>query len=91
MSHLDGRVIRVKCDDDGIPVRLGLPGKRVLSVLAVRDHWREWFDSLRLSDPPEPERDVWQLETDAGHVEIHGLREPPDETAYAWILHRWED
>lgn len=91
MSRLDGRAIRVRTDDDGVPVRLGLPGKQVLTVLAVRDHWREWFDSLGLADPPDPERDVWQLETDAGHLEIHALRDPLTETVLEWILHRWED
>lgn len=94
MSRLDGRAIRVAVDADGIPVRLGLPGRRVLTVVAVREHWREWFGAL----DHEPERDVWQLETDGGHVEIHGVRDPFTAavnpiagTEIEWILHRWED
>ena len=88
MSRIDGRLVSADCDENGLPQRLVLPDGFSLSVIAIRDYWREWFDPIG----GEPERDVWQLDTDAGHLELHGLRDSLDAaTVRQWLLYRWED
>jgi hypothetical protein len=76
-----------------------LSGERLpIDVTAVRDYWREWFNIVQ----GEPERDVWQVETGRGLLELHHVL-PPLGTAMSaavddtgdtndkWFLARWED
>lgn len=80
MSRMDGRVVQVEESVLGLPLAVRLENGHLLPVHQVVGRWREWLGALA----GEPERDVWQVETPRGTLELH-------QVAGEWLLFRWED
>lgn len=79
MSRLDGRMAAVTLEQ-GQPAAVAVANGRSRPVLSVVSHWREWLGALA----GEPERDVWQVETSRGTLELHC--QDGD-----WQVFRWDD